>query len=97
MAFERIYELILEMKVGAETRDLDRVRTANEEFSQLCNKEFQGQKYIVGKLASNCDRARNNYLNSFMEDLPSIHSLQEQFLEEANKYFSLIEKELGKK
>jgi len=91
---ERIYELILEMKVGAETRDLDRVRTANEEFSQLCNIEFQGQEYLVGEFASNCDRARNNYLNSFMEDLPTMPNLHQQFLEEANKYFSLIEKEL---
>jgi len=34
---ERIYELMLEMKAGAETRNLDRVQTANEEFSQLCD------------------------------------------------------------
>ena len=36
---ERIYELMLEMKAGAETRNLDRIQTANEEFSQLYNQE----------------------------------------------------------
>jgi len=66
-------------------------------FLLAYNQEFQGQEYIAEELASNCDRARNNYLMSFSEDLKLINSNPAFFIEEANKYLSQIEKEIKEK
>jgi len=92
---KRLYNLILEMKIGAETKNFPRVRKANGEFSQLHNEEFEGQEYIPGTLKANFDRARNNYINSFTEELVIIGYTREQILDEANGYFSQIQKELA--
>jgi len=91
---KRLYDLILEIRRGAEARDIGRVKKANINFSRLYQEEFGGEEYISGTLIANLDRARNNYLNSFSENLPKGCYTSEKFLEEANKYFAQIEKQL---
>ena len=60
------------------------------------NQEFQGQEYIAEELASNCDRARNNYLMSFSEDLKLINSNPPSLLRKQINIFLKLKKKSKK-